>query len=318
MNIKPLPCRPPPLKDELLSSWITRLAQANHCSVEEFCGYLGFEQGRVPETVAELGQVNLGHMSFVLRQKADEVAAMTLPDGVRFCIRYVAEGNFQHCPGCTAHTSGLVLRHWRFVWSITCETCGRELVPLHSADAEIVSDKLARRANRGAEVLKSAFSDADLRLGRRLGRAFYLLCARGLAQSTSLTSGDKVVRLTMLAAIGMCKSHPALKATPGLQRNAAPARHLSRVFPQHREVIAKIVAQSEESDENLQIRFNGETPPQHRTGATPAKEVSSRALAAARQAIEELGPAANRLQLLTRADAIWAAKKELSGLNENR
>ena len=313
LTIRPLPFRPPPLEDELLSSWITRLAQANHCSVEEFCGYLGIEGGRGPETVAELGQVNLDHLSFLLQQKADEVAAMTLPDGVRFCIRYVAQGDFQHCLGCTAHTPGIVLRHWRFVWSIACETCGRELVPLRSADAEIVSDKLARRANRGAEVLKSAFSDGDLRLGRRLGRAFYLLRARDLVESTSLTSGGKVVRFAMLAAIGTCISRPVLKAAPGLRRNAARARHLSRVYPQHREVIAKIVAQSEELDENLAVRFNGETSPQHRTGAASVKEGSSRALTAANQAINELGPAASRHKLLARADAIWTAQKELSG-----
>jgi hypothetical protein len=66
------------------------------------------------------------------------------------------------------------------------------------------------------------------------------------------------------------------------------------------------------------VRFNGETSPQYRTGGKPTKEVSSSALAAAKQAIEELGPAANRLQLLTRADAIWTAKKELSGFNQNR
>ena len=314
MNIKPLPCRPPPLEDELLSSWITRLARANHCSFKEFTGYHGFEQGRAPETVAELGNVNLGHLSLLVQQTASEVTAMTLPNGIRFEYQYVSQHDFQKRAGCTLQTPGLVLRHWRFVWATTCERCGRELVPLHSADAEIDPEKMKRRAIRGAEVLKSAFSDADLRLGRRLGHAFYVLRARDLAQSTSLTSGDKVVRFTMLAAIGTCMSHTLLKAVPGPRKNAAPARHLSHVFPQNREVLAKIVAQSEELDENLQVRFNGETSPKYRTGATS----SSSALAAAKQAIEELGPAAGRLQLLTGGDAIWMAKKELSGFNQNR
>jgi hypothetical protein len=104
-------------------------------------------------------------------------------------------------------------------------------------------------------------------------RAF-LLRARDLAQSTSLTSGDQVVWFTMLAPIGTRMSRPLLKVVPGLRKNAAPARHLSRVFPQHREVFAKIVAQSEELDENLQVRFNGETSPKYGTGVTSAKEVS--------------------------------------------
>lgn len=55
--LKPLPRRPPPARDELLSSWIARLARANHCSGEELCGYIGLRQGRVPEYVGELGYV---------------------------------------------------------------------------------------------------------------------------------------------------------------------------------------------------------------------------------------------------------------------
>ncbi|PHS19454.1 MAG: hypothetical protein COA78_00780 [Blastopirellula sp.] len=49
-----LPRRPPPLTDELLSSWMLRLALANHCAVDELCRYLGLQRGRAPETVAEL------------------------------------------------------------------------------------------------------------------------------------------------------------------------------------------------------------------------------------------------------------------------
>lgn len=62
--MKPLPCRPSPFEDELLSSWVTRLARANHCSFEELSGYLGLEQGKVPETVAEPGQMNLDPFEF--------------------------------------------------------------------------------------------------------------------------------------------------------------------------------------------------------------------------------------------------------------
>lgn len=91
MNSKPLPCRRPPIEDELLSSWITRLAHANHCSVEEFCGYIGLEQGRVPESVAELENANLAYLSFLVQLSATDVAAMTLPDGIRFEVQYVSQ-----------------------------------------------------------------------------------------------------------------------------------------------------------------------------------------------------------------------------------
>lgn len=318
MNSKPLPCRPPPIEDELLSSWITRLAKANHCSVQEFYGYLGFEQGRVPKTVAELENGNLDHLSLLVQLPASDVAAMTLPDGIRFEVQYVSQHDFQKCAGCTSQTPGLVLRHWRFIWATTCERCGRELVPLHPADAEIISEKIRRRANRGAEVLRSAFCDGDLPLGRRLGRAFYMLRSRDLAQSTSLTSGDNGVRFAMLAVIGTRMSHALLTAAPGLQSHTTLARHLSRVFPQHLEVIARMVALSEVSNEKSTARQNVEAPPQYRAVTTPVRKVSTLALSAARQAIEELGPATDRHKLLVRAEAIWATKKELNALNERR
>lgn len=318
MNATPLPCRPPPLKDELLSSWITRLARANHCSVEEFCGYLGFEQGKVPETVAELENGNLDHLSFLVQLPASEVAAMTLPDGIRFEIQYVSQHDFQKCAVCTSQTPGLILRHWRFVWATACERCGLALVRLCPADDEIVPEKLIRRANRGAEVLRSAFYDGDLRLSRRLGRAFYMLRSRDLAQSTSLTSGNNGVRFAMLAAFGTRVSHTLLTAAPGVRSNAALARHLSRVFPQYREVIARMVALSEVSDENSTVGVNNGTPPQYRAATTSVKKVSENALSAAKQAITELGSAADRHKLLVRAEEIWAAKKEQSKPNEHR
>ncbi len=318
MNSRPLPCRPPPIEDELLSSWITRLAQANHCSVQEFCGYLGFEQGRVPETVAELENGNLDHLSFLVQLPTSEVTAMTLPDGIRFEVQYVSQHDFQKCALCTSRTPGLVLRHWRFVWATACEKCGRALVTLCAADDEIVPQKLIRRANRGAEILRSAFCNGDLRLGRRLGRAFYMLRSRGLAQSTSLTSVDNGVRFAMLAAIGARVSHTLLTAASGVRSNAALARHLNRVFPQHREVIARMVTLSEVSDENSTVRDNNGAPPQYRAATTSVENVSENALSAARQAIAELGSAADRHILLVRAEAIWAARKEQSRPNEHR
>ena len=318
MNSRPLPCRPPPIEDELLSSWITRLAQANHCSVQEFCGYLGFEQGRVPETVAELENGNLDHLSFLVQLPISEVTAMTLPDGIRFEVQYVSQHDFQKCALCTSQTPGLVLRHWRFVWATACEKCGRALVTLCPADDEIVPQKLIRRVNRGAEILRSVFCNGDLRLGRRLGRAFYMLRSRDLAQSTSLTSVDNGVRFAMLAAIGTRVYHTLLTAAPGVRSNAALARHLSRVFPQHREVIARMVTLSEASDENSTARDNNGAPPQYRAATTSVEKVSENALFSARQAIAELGSAADRHILLVRAEAIWAARKEQSRPNEHR
>ena len=53
--LKPLPRRPPQVRDELPSSWIKRLAQANHCSIEDLGGYLGLGQRRVQDSKNDLG-----------------------------------------------------------------------------------------------------------------------------------------------------------------------------------------------------------------------------------------------------------------------
>jgi len=310
VNFHPLPRRPPTIQDELLSSWIARLAQANHCCVEELCGYLGLERGRVPETVAEFSRVNLDRLSFMVQRTHDEIAAMMLADDGHFPIRCVARDDFQRCPGCTEQTPGLVLRHWRFAWSLTCETCGRELAPMHPAgpDAEIVSDKLAARACRGAQVLKLTFADVDLKATRRIRLAINLMSSLELVRPASLTSGIKVARFTILGVIGTCTPRPLLKAALVVRRNAGAARHLCQVFPQHRRAIAKIVGLSLKLDEKFPWRPKIKSAAHRQIGEKKVSTASEHALAAARQAIEELGPIADRRQLLERADAIWTSR----------
>ncbi len=119
----------------------------------------------MPETVAELENGNLDHLSFLVQLPTSEVTAMTLPDGIRFEVQYVSQHDFQKCALCTSQTPGLTLRHWHFVWATACEKCGRALVTLCPADDEIVPQELIRRANGGAEILRSAFCNGDLRLG---------------------------------------------------------------------------------------------------------------------------------------------------------
>ncbi|MEP4399544.1 hypothetical protein [Parasphingorhabdus sp.] len=126
------------------------------------------------------------------------------------------------------------------------------------------------------------------------------------------------IRFAMLAAIGTHMSHTLLTADPGVRSNAALARHLSSMFPQHREVIAKMAALSEVSDENSTMCANNGAPPQYHAATTSVEKVSENALAVARQAIAELGSAADRHILLVCAEAIWAARKEQCRLNEHR
>ena len=309
MTTKPLPFCPPPFADELLSSWIMRLAKANHCSFRELNGYLGFEKGVVPETVAELDRLNLHHLSLVVRQSANKITAMTLPYGKRFDVQFISGHDFQKCAGCTSRTPGLVLRHWRFAWSIICERCGEHLVGLRSMDADITSEKLARRANRGAVILRSAFLEDDWQLCRCIGRAFYILLESDLTQFTSVISENRFDRLTVLAAIGICLSSSSLKGIPGNSKKIVPVRHLKRIFPSHQEIITKTALLSKISDKSPPLSFAPKEFSENRTKTNPVNTITTPALAAARQAIEELGLAANRHELLARADAILMAER---------
>ena len=54
--------RSAPFRDELLSSWISRPAETNYCSVPEFCGYLRLAQERPPEMPTNLAGVDIDRL----------------------------------------------------------------------------------------------------------------------------------------------------------------------------------------------------------------------------------------------------------------
>ena len=186
MTVRPLPFRPPPIHDELLSSWISRLANANHCSVEELCGYLGLGQGRVPECTSDLGVVNWARICAALQRPQIEIAAMTLPGTMYHSARYVSLDDFQYCLGCVEKTPNLVLRHWRFVWSLTCEACGRTLAAKNPA--KYISGRLRAQAVCGSEALKAAVASNDHRRLRRIDLTLHLMTVLGTGHLGSLTS----------------------------------------------------------------------------------------------------------------------------------
>ena len=88
-----MPRCPPPLADELLSSWLKRLARANYCTEDELCRYLGLRSGRAPETLADLAGVDVAGLCSILRLVRDDLVAMLIvehhnfPKGFSLCFR---------------------------------------------------------------------------------------------------------------------------------------------------------------------------------------------------------------------------------------
>ncbi|PQV56089.1 TniQ protein [Defluviimonas denitrificans] len=303
VTLKALPRRPHPARDELLASWIGRLAKANHCSAEELCGYLGLGQGRVPEHASDLRVADWVRLCAALQRTQDEITAMTLPDKMQHSVRCVSPHDFQYCPVCVERTPDIVLRHWRFAWSMTCEICGQTLATKRPAEA--VSDRLLARAACGAQALKSAVATNDLRRLRRMDLTLHVVSMLDVGRSASVISANERERLMALAAIGVGMTRPLLGAAIILRGNDRAVRELRRVFPRHRRVIERIRRLSQDLDRRLPDRPEADHAPKQETCETSRQGGSERALQAARQAISELGPDANRQALLTRADAIW-------------
>ncbi|WP_439123846.1 TniQ family protein [Marivita sp.] len=303
MTVKPLPFRPPPIHDELLSSWVGRLAKANHCSTEELCGYLGSGQGRVPERSNDLGQVDWIRVCSAVRRTQDEIAAMTLPDVTHHGVQYVSRHDFQYCPGCVAKSPDLVLRHWRLAWSMICEPCGQALATEYPA--KDVSGKLRARAVPGAEALKTAAATNNPRRLRRGDLTWHLMAVLKIGNLRALTSGNERERLMALAAVGVSVIRPILGAAIILRGNERVVFELRRDFPQHRRLIERIRRVSQDLERWLPERRETERPSRQETHGVSRPTASKSALREARQAITELGPDANRQALLARADEIW-------------
>ncbi len=295
--------RPPPMHDELLSSWIGRLAKANHCSVEELCGHLGLGQGRVPECAGDLRVVNWGRLCGAVQRSRDEIVSMALPDTTRHDVQCVSRHDFQYCPGCVAKSPDLVLRHWRLAWSMTCETCGQALAAKHPA--KDVSGWLRARALRGAEALETIVATNNLARLRRISLTLHLMSVLEIGNLGALTSGNECERLMALSAIGVGMTRPILGAAVVLRGNDRVVRELRRVFPSHRQVVERIRKLSQDLDRRLPGRCETGHPTEQEIHGMSRPIVSESALRAARQAITELGTDANRQALLARADEIW-------------
>ena len=239
-----MPRCPPPLADELLSSWLKRLARANYCTEDELCRYLGLRSGRAPETLADLAGVDVAGLCSILRLVRDDLVAMLIVEHHNFPIRCVAQEDFQHCPHCITQTPGATLRHWRYAWSVTCENCGSELTPSKTGNGQVklIPTKLKVRAARGAEFLKSTFANRSARDARRVNFAVQIAGSLNPNVSTAtLTSYCQMQRFNLLAAIGMSASQPVLKAAFVLRNDAPTIENLRRAFPYQRRLLKIVI-----------------------------------------------------------------------------
>ncbi len=140
---------------------------------------------------------------------------------------------------------------------------------------------------------------------RRMDLTVHVTNVLGIGHLESLTSGNERERLMALAAVSVGTTRPLLGSAIILRGNDRPVWELRRVFPQHRRVIERIRVLSRDLDRRLPGQSETRHLTRQETHGMSHPSASASALKAARQAISELGPDANRQALLARADAIW-------------
>ncbi len=312
---KPLPRRPAPYPDELLSSWIARLANANFCSVSELCRYLGIGQERPPETQSDLAGVDIDGFCATLRLPPLQLGSMLLQRRVEFPVECISWSDFQHCPACTHKVSGISLRHWRYAWSLQCEVCGSELSPVRRDPATHVHlpTRLRTRAKEGAKWLRLANRHRDRHAGRRMDLT---LQASGVLapelRHGALFSQNRIDRFKALAAINLGMTRPLLAVALLMKNDPTVERKLRAAFPHRRKLVDRLASLAGKlrilsvwSGDNLKGQLKRH--PAY-ISASPQPEY----LAAAKLAIIQLGANADRSELLKYAESILQSARQRS------
>lgn len=313
MNIQPLPQRPAPLPDELLSSWIARLADANHCSAPELCRYLGFAGEHPPETLEELRGANIERFCAISRMSQSVLKGMLLARRVEFLVECMAWSDFQHCPTCTREMPGVSLRHWRYAWSLVCKSCGSELLPIRASpdNERQVSPRLLTRAVEGAWQLEQAYRCGNRHQARRVDLTMQVVGAfEYKLHHAALFSKDRQHRYAMLAALYLGMSRPMLAAALALRNDPAAEIRLRVAFPYRRKLLDRVVRQAGQLPRG---RTDGHKKDAGRvTGPTvvASKTTAPEFFSAARQAIDKLGEAADRGALLRCAENILKSARQ--------
>lgn len=206
-----------PLPDELLSSWLHRLALANGIAPRSFADVLGLSERmwsprldlRLPGHVAAL----LCHQTGLA---IEDLSAMTMSGGAMAPLLLPLRDNThrkrstwtQYCPQCLATDEAPYFRRqWRLASRVSCFThgCGlRDRCPACRAPiATFDQDELAEQnlCARCGFDLRAASKASVKASARRLERAIADICRVASATGSAATSDDIVSRVLRAPAV---------------------------------------------------------------------------------------------------------------------
>ena len=160
-----LPLIAPPRADELLSSWLTRIAQDYYIPPRSLLTHMGLSSPSLERLDLTLTFAQAIAMSGFVRQPPDAIIGMThtnLPADCQTLVR--VRHPQQACRSCASElkrdgAAGAVLKSWMQGWRVTCRACGAGL-------ADIWSD-----ADRAGPTALGQFED-EARAGEEIIEAY--------------------------------------------------------------------------------------------------------------------------------------------------
>jgi hypothetical protein len=159
-----LPLIAPPRGDELLSSWLTRIAQDYYIPPRGLLTHMGLSSPSVERLDLTLTFAQAIAISGFVRQPPDAIIGMThakLPTDCQSLVR--VKYPQQSCRSCASQlkrdgAAGAVLKSWMQGWRVTCRVCGAGLADIWS-DADKAGPTALNRfedeARAGDEIIEA-------------------------------------------------------------------------------------------------------------------------------------------------------------------
>ena len=203
-----------PVADELLSGWLARLANFNHCDLVDLLAHVAIDGRYVDVLDFGLESSAALRIAAVARTDFELVQSLTITPATPLEAALTAQFPFQTCPVCSV--LGLALKHWRRAWVFDCLMWGAQLVPnIPRPDMVKPSTKILRRARIGARLLEGAIKDNNARKIHRAmrGVAFAVAVTRFRGQPLAAVQDfNPEIRIACLVAICAVQKKPLLKA----------------------------------------------------------------------------------------------------------
>ena len=159
-----LPLIAPPRADELLSSWLTRIAQDYYIPPRSLLTHMGLSSPSLERLDLTLTFAQAIAMSGFVLQPPDAIIGMThtnLPADCQTLVR--VRHPQQACRSCASElkrngAAGAVLKSWMQGWCVTCRACGAGLADIWSDADRAGPTALGRfenEARAGEEIIET-------------------------------------------------------------------------------------------------------------------------------------------------------------------